>query len=247
MQLLIDAREPKSLVANLTVLKEKSNINVTIIQKNLTIGDYIFYDEINAKELLIIERKSLADLESSIKDGRYKEQSFRLNETHIHNHNIIYLLEGAIINYKNAEFKSTLYSTVFSLNYYKGFSVINVLNQTETCDLLIAIASKLIRENKPGFYCQPITSTNLVNSEYSTTLKPTKKSHITKDNIFAIMLKQIPCISNVNALALVNEFKTMENLLTSLKTDNSNFENIKLESGRKISKNIITALKEYLI
>lgn len=247
MQLLIDAREPKSLVANLTVLKEKSNINVTIIQKNLTIGDYIFYDEINAKELLIIERKSLADLESSIKDGRYKEQSFRLNETHIHNHNIIYLLEGAIINYKNAEFKSTLYSTLFSLNYYKGFSVINVLNQTETCDLLIAIASKLIRENKPGFYCQPISSTNLVNSEYSTTLKPTKKSHITKDNIFAIMLKQIPGISNVSALALISEFKTMENLLTSLKTDNFTFENIKLESGRKINKTIISALKEYLI
>ena len=247
MQLLIDAREPKSLVANLTVLKEKSNINVTIIQKNLTIGDYIFYDEINAKELLIIERKSLADLESSIKDGRYKEQSFRLNETHIHNHNIIYLLEGAIINYKNAEFKSTLYSTLFSLNYYKGFSVINVLNQTESCDLLLAIASKLIRENKPGFYCQPISSTNLVNSEYCTTLKPTKKSHITKDNIFAIMLKQIPCISNVSALALVSEFKTMENLLTSLKTDNFTFENIKLESGRKINKTIISALKEYLI
>jgi len=92
MQLLIDAREPKSLVANLNVLKEKSNINVSIIQKNLTIGDYIFYDEINTKELLIIERKSLADLESSIKDGRYKEQSFRLNETSLHNHNIIYLL-----------------------------------------------------------------------------------------------------------------------------------------------------------
>ena len=247
MQLLIDAREPKSLVANLTVLKEKSNINVTIIQKNLTIGDYIFYDEINAKELLIIERKSLADLESSIKDGRYKEQSFRLNETPLHNHNIIYLLEGAIINYKNAEFKSTLYSTLFSLNYYKGFSVINVLNQTESCDLLLAIASKLIRENKPGFYCQPISSTNLVNSEYCTTLKPTKKSHITKDNIFAIMLKQIPCISNVSALALVSEFKTMENLLTSLKTDNFTFENIKLESGRKINKTIISALKEYLI
>ena len=213
----------------------------------MTIGDYIFYDEINAKELLIIERKSLADLESSIKDGRYKEQSFRLNETPLHNHNIIYLLEGAIINYKNAEFKSTLYSTLFSLNYYKGFSVINVLNQTESCDLLLAIASKLIRENMPGFYCQPISSTNLVNSEYCTTLKPTKKSHITKDNIFAIMLKQIPGISNVSALALVSEFKTMENLLSSLKTDYCNFENIKLESGRKINKNIISALKEYLI
>jgi len=247
MQLLVDAREPKSLVANLNVLKEKSNIDVSIIQKNLTIGDYIFYDEINSKELLIIERKSLADLESSIKDGRYKEQSFRLNESPLHNHNIIYLLEGAIINYKNVEFKSTLYSTLFSLNYYKGFSVINVLNQNESCDLLLAIASKLIRENKPGFYCQPLTSTNLVNPEYSVILKSTKKSHITKDNIFTIMLKQIPGISNVSALALVSEFKTMENLLVSLKTNSTIFENIKLESGRKISKNIINALKEYLI
>jgi 5'-3' exonuclease len=61
------------------------------------------------------------------------------------------------------------------------------------------------------------------------------------------MLKQIPGISNVSALALVSEFKTMENLLASLKTNNINFENIKLESGRKISKNIISALKEYLI
>jgi hypothetical protein len=39
----------------------------------------------------------------------------------------------------------------------------------------------------------------------------------------------------------------MENLLASLKTDTVNFENIKLESGRKINKNIISALKEYII
>ena len=249
MQLLIDNREPKTLVTYLNALNEQSSTKINIIQKSLTIGDYVFYDEINNKELLIIERKSLADLESSIKDGRYKEQSFRLNEANIHNHNIIYLLEGAIVNYKNGNFKNTLYSTLFSLNYYKGFSVINVLNQTETGDLLLAIAGKLIRENKPGFYSQDLEVANSQPSvdEYSTTVKATKKSHITKDNIFNIMLKQIPGISNVSALALVNEFKTMECLLISLKDNNTNFENIKLESGRKINKNIICALKEYLI
>jgi len=257
MHLLIDAREPKSLVANLISLNEKSSTKINISQKNLTIGDFIFYDEINNEELLIIERKSLADLESSIKDGRYKEQSFRLNETKLHNHNIIYLLEGAIINYKNTDFKGTLYSTLFSLNYYKGFSVINVLNQNETCDLLMAFASKLIRENKPGFYCQHINSinetktnvsdANISEINYSVTVKSTKKSHITKDNIFVIMLKQIPGISNVSALALVSEFKTMENLLISLKNSDTNFENIKLESGRKLNKNIICTLKEFLI
>lgn len=251
MHLLVDAREPKSVLNHLNALNEQSTNKINIIQKNLTVGDYVFYDEINNKEILIIERKSLADLESSIKDGRYKEQSFRLNEANVHNHNIIYLLEGAIINYKHANFKSTLYSTLFSLNYYKGFSVFNVLNQNETIELLLAIGTKLMRENKPGFYCLNDTKTDnsLTTSqlEYSNTLKSTKKSHITKDNIFTIMLKQIPCISNVSALALVNEFKTMENLLTSLKDSNTNFETIKLESGRKINKNIIASLKEYLI
>ena len=45
-------------------------------------------------KLLIIERKSLNDLASSIKDGRYAEQSFRLSNIEHHNHNIVYLIEG---------------------------------------------------------------------------------------------------------------------------------------------------------
>ena len=250
MQLLIDLREPKTLIDYIISLNETSTNKITIVQKNLTIGDYVFYDEVNTKELLIIERKSLADLEASIKDGRYNEQSFRLNETTLHNHNIIYLLEGAIIKY-NPKFRNTLYSSLLSLNYYKGFSVINVLNQTETGDILLAFASKLLRENKPGFYSD--LSNNENNNEnnstnYISTLKTTKKSHINSDNIFQLMLMQIPGISNVSALALANEFKNMENLLNALKSSNiEKLENIKLASGRKLSKKIIASLKENLV
>lgn len=247
MQLLIDAREPKTLVNYLNNLNEQSNVKISIVQKNLNIGDYVFYDEINNKELLIIERKSLADLESSIKDGRYKEQSYRLNETPLHNHNIIYLLEGAIINYKNVEFRTTLYSTLFSLNYYKGFTVINVLNQTETGDLLMSIACKLVRENKPGFYCTLSDSSIVKEENYINNIKTSKKAHINSDNIFQLMLMQIPGISNVSALALSNEFKNMENLLDSLKKEkDEKLETIKLASGRKLNKNIIASLKLYL-
>ena len=251
MQLLIDLREPKTLVDYIISLNETSTTKITIVQKNLDIGDYIFYDEVNAKELLIIERKSLSDLEASIKDGRYSEQSFRLNETTLHNHNIIYLLEGAIIKY-NPKFKNTLYSSLFSLNYYKGFSVINVLNQTETGDILLAFASKLLRENKPGFYSDLSNNENSNNENNSTnyisTLKTSKKSHINSDNIFQLMLMQIPGISNVSALALATEFQNMENLLNALKSANiEKFENIKLASGRKLNKKIITSLKENLV
>ena len=251
MQLLIDLREPKALVENIVVLNETSKTKVIIIQKNLTIGDYVFYDEVNDQPLLIIERKSLSDLESSIKDGRYKEQSFRLNEASTHNHNIIYLLEGAIINYKEVGFRSTLYSTLFSLNYYKGFSVINTLNQSETATMLVAFASKINRENKPGFYSikETANSVNSVNNDdaYIETIKTSKKSHINRENIFQLMLMQIPGISSVSALALANEFKNMETLLQSLKDENTNFENIKLASGRKLNKNILVSLKSFLI
>jgi ERCC4-type nuclease len=251
MQLFIDLREPKTLVNYIISLNETSNTKITIVQKNLTIGDYVFYDEVNSKEILIIERKSLSDLEASIKDGRYSEQSFRLNETTLHNHNIIYLLEGAIIKY-NPKFRTTLYSSLFSLNYYKGFSVINVLNQTETGDILMAFASKLLRENKPGFYNNLSDLSDLSdssnNTNYISTLKATKKSHINSENIFQLMLMQIPGISNVSSLALSNEFKNMENLLNALKSDNiAKLENIKLASGRKLNKKIITSLQENLV
>jgi ERCC4-type nuclease len=247
MQLLIDLREPKVLVDYIISLNESSNTKITLVQKNLTIGDYIFYDEVNSKELLIIERKSLADLEASIKDGRYSEQSFRLNESSLHNHNIIYLLEGAIIKY-NPKFRTTLYSSLFSLNYYKGFSVINVLNQTETGDILMAFASKLLRENKPGFYSDLSNNNENNNTNYISTLKTSKKSHINSTNIFQLMLMQIPGISNVSALALANEFINMENLLNALKSDNMDkLENIKLASGRKLNKKIVASLKENLI
>lgn len=260
MQLFIDLREPKTLVTYITSLNESAKNKVTIIQKNLDIGDFVFYDEKNERTLLIIERKSLSDLESSIKDGRYNEQSFRLNETLIHNHNIIYLLEGAIINYKNTFFRNTLYSTLFSLNYYKGFSVINSLNQIETGDLLLAFASKLIRENKPGFYCDlsnnvenniinaNIINTNTIKDNYIENVKLSKKSHVNSDNIFQLMIMQIPGISAASAQALANEFKNIEDLISSLKDEkDERLKNVKLASGRKLNKTISESLKKYLL
>ena len=79
-------------------------------------------------------------------------------------------------------------------------------------------------------------------------LRQQKKSHINSDNIFQLMLMQIPGISNVSALALSNEFQNMENLLTALKSSNiDKLENIKLASGRKLNKKIIASLKENLV
>ncbi len=50
---------------------------ITIEKKNLDLGDIIIIKE-NYK--ILIERKTISDLCSSIKDGRYKEQKIRFNK-----------------------------------------------------------------------------------------------------------------------------------------------------------------------
>ena len=96
MLIKIDYRENDlhMICVNLVTMN-KYNTPIKIVSENLPLGDIILCDD-NGVERVIIERKSLADLASSICDGRYKEQSFRLNQCSTHNHNIYYLVEITI-------------------------------------------------------------------------------------------------------------------------------------------------------
>ena len=67
------------------------------MKANISLGDFIWvYQDNRTKEQLVldyvVERKKADDLASSILDGRYKEQKFRLKTSGISN--IIYLYEG---------------------------------------------------------------------------------------------------------------------------------------------------------
>ena len=92
MKLIIDNREPKELI---TTLQSRVD-NVSL--ETLELGDIIIKND-NNETVLIFERKSLADLISSIKDGRYKEQSFRLSHSELDNKYIYYIIEGNILNF----------------------------------------------------------------------------------------------------------------------------------------------------
>jgi ERCC4-type nuclease len=133
--------------------------NLKVISENLHIGDVIISN--NNEDILILERKTVPDLLSSVKDGRYEEQSYRLNGEKIHNHNIIYLIEGDISKLNINTFKDikieklTFYSAIFSLNYFKGFSVIRTFSLDETALFICNSTSKLIKAeatNRKAFY-----------------------------------------------------------------------------------------------
>jgi len=253
MKISIDYREAKliPLVTDL-VKSPESKYDIQVVQENLDIGDIKIYDQ-NDNLILILERKSVADLASSITDGRYNEQSYRLNAHPIHNHNIIYLIEGSIESFKSYSRidQSAIYSSIFTLQYYKGFCVYNTKNVEQTAKYIYKIASKLCKEkNKLGFYNG---NTEKSDGQSYCDVKPimTKKSEITPENIGEIMLMQIPGVSATSAKVVMNKFGSILNLIADLQDNDKCLDDLYLTTAklqkRKISKVSIQNIKNYLL
>ena len=219
MQLNIDYREHALLE------------RIKVEPKTLILGDISI--EKDGVELLIIERKTVSDLASSICDGRYKEQSFRLNECGVPNHNIMYLIEGSL-NSPMAVSKKVLLSSLISLWYHKGFTVFHTANVDDTAEFVQTLFEKLQKDDtKPH-----------VQSEYACTVKKQKRDKITPENIDVIMLSQIPGISTTTASALLKEYKTVFGLERALKESGACLDAF-MCGKRKMSKKCIENLKLY--
>lgn len=252
MKLIVDNRE-KKLIKLLTAYKEQFNLkNIDISVNVLDLGDFLICDD-NGVQKLIIERKSLNDLASSIKDGRYVEQSMRLTHFSLHNHNIIYLIEGNLSTWIN-KYKvqaNTLHSAIFSLGYYKGFSVHKTVDMTETAEYLLRICDKMNRSPNKKPYFENGEKTTKSNDNYVSVIKKVKKDNITPQNISEIILSQIPGISAKTSKIIVDHFGSLYQLLDALNKDQKCMDNLSFttEKGinRKISKTAIRNIVQYLL
>lgn len=249
MILEIDYRE-KKLIELVKKLKEVENVEFNLKETNLELGDMIIKDDIE-NILLLFERKTPSDLASSIQDGRYKEQSFRLTHCKTHNHNINYLIEGSIENF-NDRFgrikKPALYSALLTLQYYKGFSVVHTKDMVDTTYYLLRVLKKLQREKeKLGYYHG---NKEFENKNYECIVKSEKKKNITKDNISTILLSQIPGVSHTIASCFMKESPTFFDFLTKCKEEPNYLEGFVLQGKdgktRKISKKVIENIRNYL-
>ena len=251
MNLIIDVRE-KLLIESVKYLKssDKKFADIEFETKNLDLGDIIIKDK-EGNDILIVERKTTQDLISSIKDGRYNEQSYRLNGIEHHNHNIIYLIEGNIKGLSSD--KQMVYSSIFSINYYKGFSVYRSDNVQESAYILLNMCLKLNKEkDKKPFYSLSTNETETEDKEekkYCSVIKKKKNSNITPENFGEIVLCQIPSISSVTAIAIMEEFKTINNLIEKIKENPECLNDITYlskDKKRKISKTCIKNILEFL-
>jgi ERCC4-type nuclease len=218
-----------------------------VTTSTLEIGDIILCGTI------IIERKSVSDLYSSIIDGRYEEQGYRLsNLSTFHKHNIVYLIEGDISRHKQ---KNMLMSAIFSINYYKGFSVMRTHNIQETADYIWNTFKKIKKENRPGFYELSTTEPSPiepVEKDYVSVVKKCKKENITENNIDEIMLCQIPGISTQSSIAIIKHLGSIRGLLQRYEEEGDTiFSEIKVvqTTGKeaKLNKTIIQNIKRFLL
>jgi ERCC4-type nuclease len=248
MKLVIDNREPKELI---TALQSRVD-NVSL--ENLELGDIIIKND-NDQVVLIFERKSLADLVSSIKDGRYKEQSFRLSHSELDNKYIYYIIEGNIVSFLNKEkepVKKMLFSSILSLSYKKGFSILRTSGLPETIEFIVRFYEKIVTEASVNTEAseKSESQTSATSATYSNVIKTSKKSNITTSNINEIMLTQIPGVSIHVAKTLMLKFKTIKELTNALCEDNKclNTLIIDYEGGkRKISKSVVETLIKFLL
>ena len=258
MFIKVDYRET-DLLSKLTDINKYANI--TIQSENLPLGDIIICSD-DGLEKVMIERKTLKDLAASIRDGRYKEQGFRLNACDVPNHNIFYLLEGNLQTYKpfhkGTVDKYALLSSMVSITYYKGFSLYRSNSLEESAEWLLQLAYKIGKEGGNPFYMTTSlnvdanhTDNSVVDDSYSTILKRTKKNNITPENIGEIMLSQIPNVSTGVAITIMEKYKTLKNLMDVLSLDKNALDSIKTVNktgqARKINKTTIENIYTYLL
>ena len=147
------------------------NVDTGFETKNLLLGDIVFKcysTTLYIKETeeteeskqeqqqklhyeMIIERKNVDDLVSSIKDNRYKEQKQRLIaevNNNSHKTEIVYLIEGTASKLRNAVYnKKIFHGSIISLLFRENIKLLFTENINETAELVYRIFTRL--EKKP--------------------------------------------------------------------------------------------------
>ena len=200
MEFWIDNREQK--IKHACSLK-----NIEYTAHNLSLGDFIFtYNDI---PLVIIERKTISDLASSIKSGRYREQKFRLLSNYP-KEKIIYLIEGTIpgdLEDKQYGLKNkTYYTTLTNLILRDQIGVYQTSNLNETMQFLENLRNKILKSGN-SFVSKTLNRTQ----QYTNALQihSDKKKNITPKRCFMFQLNQIPGISNMVSETIGKKYTNM--------------------------------------
>lgn len=266
LELVIDKREVQAL--KLINFLEVKKAKVQIIHENLDVGDFLFRYNIcdnTYVNLLLIERKTISDLLSSIKsDGRYKEQKTRLKAMRDLDKNlrVQYLIEGIFHTQKTDRYFTDIDRKIVS-GAYVGTIVrdqIPILLTKDFDDTMATLYKicTLIIENPDDFTTLANTLDDTVdtpdNKDYMIPIKIKKSENRDSRWCYLAILQQIQGVSDQVAVTIAEHYPNLQSLINAYASAGKDhatlLENIVLPD-RKLTKTgklrtIGTALSEHI-
>lgn len=207
--LKIDYRE-KALIALLQPQCQVATLDIGDIQIVL-----------NDKIEMIFERKTLADLHSSVRDGRYHEQKARVC-SNVNLHRFIYILEGDLSNniskYVNID---VVYSAMLNTMFRDGIGVYKTSGVVETTSFIREIFGRFTSKTVEwcNYLSRDTTSSLNIVPDIKVLFQNTKKSaNINPSITFTNMLAQIPGCSTKLSHSIVEKYSTMNLLVSAYNT-----------------------------
>jgi ERCC4-type nuclease len=267
MILSIDERETSLFARCSDRLALLESPNIILEKRMLLLGDAsISAAETPETNICIFERKTLADLAASIKDGRYAEQSHRLTHaSNLHTHNIVYVIEGPLAPVK-APARARAISAMVSLALFKGFNVTRTTSVDETAELMLSAAIKIAKNKSkgefprfsfpapaltpPGTEYEPAAA-EIVPS-YATVVNRVKKDNVTTENFFEIVLVQIPGVSANIAALVAARAGTLTELAAQLRANPTYLDDVRVSmrgsaKTRRIGTNVVAAIHKFVL
>lgn len=210
----IDNRENKLKEGLFTIL-DKEGISSTF--ENLSCGDFII--EVGDSPLVVFERKTLADLLASIKDGRYKIQKDKLKSQHPQS-KIVFIIEGnlcfgkTMFPFTETDQKSII-TSIINTQLRSGIQIMQTKSLEETCALICEVAKRIQKE--PQKYILENINEETTETKYAYVPNTSLCKRVgSKSDLFYAQMSQIPSISGKTAEALVKRFNDISNFYHEL-------------------------------
>ncbi|KAJ3216003.1 Crossover junction endonuclease mus81 [Dinochytrium kinnereticum] len=237
--LLLDVREVKSGSVGVERTFFQDGLREKGIQfetRMLELGDFMwvarskYSHEVEIVLDCILERKTLDDLVASIKDGRFKEQKFRLRECGLRH--VIYLVEEG--NSENADIfgMEAVYTTFTQTQVEDGFFLKRTASAEESLHYIISITKQLIGlfanqsisakvvqgSSKPEWFSRSKTCLDKGLIIYSDFARfNTKTKNFTLKDVWTRQLMTISGISAEKACTIANKYPTSLRFMAALK------------------------------
>ena len=165
-------------------------------------------DEPTQKIVVIAERKAVADLESSLTDGRYREQRTRLLATCAQaGAKPLYIIEGPLDRLNGRKTIQELWTILNRLTMRYGIALMLTDDTEQTADYLTTLTKQVAAD--------PLCfDASTIHTSYSAYVKTSKKeTRADPRNFFSAVITQCPGVSAAIAAVLAEKYKGLGELM----------------------------------